>query len=92
MQLSHLLLISLCDCFVNFFCMTANRTVNAIILVQRGFCWKNECEFLQVPLPLFHKRHRLYISAARVLKTESEKLCVQSSDNKLGLPSTEGAL
>lgn len=31
------LFVSLCDCFWGF-CMTANRTVNAIILVQTGFC------------------------------------------------------
>lgn len=75
------------------FLMTTNRTVNAIILVQRGlrFCWKNECEFLQCPPP---PTPPFCIDCTFLLlrfKDGSKQLCVKSSDNKLGLPSCRGS-
>lgn len=78
------------------FCMTANSSVNAIILVQRclRFSWKNECEFLQRPLqhpPFSHKWHRLYISAARGFYDRSQLWCVKSRDNKFSAPSCRGS-
>lgn len=67
------------------FCMTANRTVNAIILVQRGSRFLLErmnVNFYNVPSPppppqspVSHELRRLYISAARVLKTDARN-CV----------------
>lgn len=92
------LLISLCDCFcfVMSFLMTTNRTVNAIILVQRGlrFCWKNECEFLQCPPLPPPPTPPFCIDCTFLLlrfKDGSKQLCVKSSDNKLGLPSCRGS-